>query len=97
MENIDVTVCFWVPKVQIDEQPTIVHRNHIVHAIHLFLPIKSILMGQIIWKFTNFDEDLINESNATLKFQTLWSQHSLFLNIKSLNLVDTEKIDERCH
>jgi hypothetical protein len=39
MENIDVMVWLWVPKVQIDEQPTIVHHNHIVHAIHLCLPI----------------------------------------------------------
>jgi hypothetical protein len=48
-------------------------------------------MGQIIWKVSNFDEGLTNESNATLKFQkygvnihcsSIWSHWILFTLIK---------------
>jgi len=92
VENIDVMVWCWVPKVQIDEQPTIIHHNHIVHAIHLFLPIKLILMGRITWKVTNFDEGLVNESNATLHFKSNGvnihcssiSSHWISLTLKNL-------------
>jgi len=46
-----------------------VHHNCVVHVVHIFLPIKLVMMGQIFARLINFDEGPIYRFNATLK---LW-------------------------
>jgi hypothetical protein len=68
----DIDVMEW-PRVQIYEQPMVVHHYCVVHAIHLLSPIKPTPMGWIIPRLMNFDETTINKSNATLRLCKLRS------------------------
>jgi hypothetical protein len=54
-------------------------------------------MGRIVPRLADFDENLINKSNATLELWKLHHQHSSFLRNGSLNLINNGKIDARCY
>jgi len=49
------------------KQPTMVHHDYVVHAIHFFPPIKIAPMGHIVPMLMNFDEGSINKFNIALK------------------------------
>jgi len=72
-QDTDIMEWLKVPKVQICEQPMVVHRHYVVHAIHFFPPMKPISMGWIVPRLKNFDENTINKSNATLELWKLCS------------------------
>ncbi len=56
-----------------------VHHHYVVHAIHFSLPIKPTIMGGIIRRLMDFDENFINKSNIALTLWNLGSQHLLLL------------------
>jgi len=68
MKDIDSMVWPLILKVQIHKQPTMVHHDHVVHAIHFFPPIKIALKAHIVPRLMNFDEGSINKFNVALKF-----------------------------
>jgi hypothetical protein len=71
--------------------------NHVVHAIHLFSPIKPSMMGWIVLRFVDFDEGPINKSNATPELWNLCCQNLSLFNSGLANLVDNDIIDARCN
>jgi hypothetical protein len=68
MKDIDI-------KVQIYEQPTVIHHNLVVHVVHCFLPIKPIMIGWIVSKFMDFVQGPINKSIVTLELSKLCYQN----------------------
>jgi hypothetical protein len=54
-------------------------------------------MGWIILGLTNFDENTINKSNATLELWKLRSQDLKLFNNGPPDLIDNGKIDARCN
>jgi len=75
----------------------VVCHNHVVHAIHLFSPIKPTIMGWIVLRFMDFDEGPINRSNAALKLWNLCCQNLSLLNSGLVNLIHNNIIDVRCN
>jgi hypothetical protein len=55
------------------------------------------MMGWIVLRLMDFDEGLINKSNATLKLWKLCHQNPLLLNTGPISLIDNGKIDVRCN
>jgi hypothetical protein len=74
-----------------------VHNYHVIHKIHIFSPIEPQPMGNIIPRFLNFDESLINESNTTLELRNLHTNSHLLLKIWPLNIITQHQIDARCN
>jgi hypothetical protein len=68
MKDIDI-------KVQIYEQPIVVHHNYVVHVVHCFLPIKPIMIGWIVPKFMDFVQGPIIKSIVTLELSKLCYQN----------------------
>ncbi len=95
----DTNIMEWpgVPKVQIYQQPMVVHHHCVVHAIHYFPPIKPTLMGWIVPRLTNFDENTVNKSNTTLELWKLRSQDPTLFNSGPLDFIDNGEIDARCN
>ncbi len=56
-----------------------VHHHYVVYAIHFSLPIKPTIMGGMIPRLMDFDENFINKSNMALTPWNLGSQHLLLL------------------
>jgi hypothetical protein len=44
-----------------------VNDHHVVHVVHLFLPVEPRLMNKIVLRFLNIDESFINELDTTLE------------------------------
>jgi hypothetical protein len=76
-----------VPKVQIYEQPMVVHHHYVVHVIHFFLPMKPISMGWTVLGLMNFDENTIIKSNATFELWKLCNQDLTLFNSGPLDLI----------
>jgi hypothetical protein len=58
-----------------------VHNHHVIHEIHLLPTIEHRPMGNIVLRFANFDESLIDESNTTLELENLCiKRHPLLEN-----------------
>ncbi len=74
-----------------------VHHNCVVHAIHLFPPIKPTTMAWIVPRLTNFHEGPINKSNASLELWKLCCQNLSLLNNGSMNFIGNGRIDARCN
>ncbi len=76
-----------VPKVQKNEQPTVVHHHNI--QMHLLVVIKLTHVNIVVPMFQDFDESPIDESNTTLELGNLpfltynLSLFSFFLSIPS--------------
>jgi hypothetical protein len=68
MKDIDI-------KVQIYEQPRVVHHNYVVHVGHFLLPIKPIMIGWIVPKFMHFVQGPINKSIVALELSKLCYQN----------------------
>jgi hypothetical protein len=66
------------------------------YAIHFLPPIKPTPMGKIVPGLTNFDESIINKSNATLELWKLRSQDLMFFISGPPYLIDNGRIDARC-
>ncbi len=75
----------------------VVHHNCVVHAIHLFPPIKPTTMGWIVPRLMDFDEGPINKSNVTLELWKLCHQNSSLLNNGPTNFIGNGIIDARCN
>jgi hypothetical protein len=54
-------------------------------------------MGWIVPWLMDFDKCTINKSSATLKLRELCTQNPSFLNIRSPNFIDNDKIDTKCN
>jgi len=48
-----------------------INNHNVVHWVNLLLPIEPNLVGPIIPRFVNLDEDAMNEPNATLEFHQI--------------------------
>ncbi len=75
----------------------VVHHNCVVHAIHLFSPIKPSMMGWIVLRFMDFDEGPISRSNVTLKLWNFCCKNFSLFNSGPTNLINKDKIDARCN
>jgi hypothetical protein len=64
-----------------------VHNHHVIHKIHIFSPIEPQPMGNIIPRFSDFDESPINESNTTLELRNLHTNSHLLLKIWPSNII----------
>jgi len=75
----------------------VVCHNHVVHAIHLFSPIKPSMMGWIVLRFMDFDKGPINRSNVDQELWNLCCQNLSLLNSELANLKGNDIIDARCN
>jgi hypothetical protein len=67
----------WVALVYIDEQPMMVHNDHVIHYIYFFLPIKPCAMCLILPWLVDLDQSAINEPNTIDKFLQMCTQGHL--------------------
>jgi hypothetical protein len=54
-------------------------------------------MGNIVLRFANFDESLIDESNTTLELENLCTKRHLLLENWPLDFMGEGLIDARCN
>jgi hypothetical protein len=81
----------WIPKIQVNEWALVINNHDVVHQVHVIVPIKLNLIGDIISKFTSMDA--INEPNATVKLWYNSAQHNFFKNCGSLDFIPNCTID----
>jgi hypothetical protein len=64
-----------------------VQDHYIVHVIDLFKLIELQVMGIVVLRLANFDENPINQSNTTLELQDMCTNSNQFFNCRPLNLI----------
>jgi hypothetical protein len=77
----------------VDEKSTMVD-DHVIHVVHVFLLIESRSKSKIVPRFTNLNENPIDDPNITLELKHMLGKSLLLLLIRPLNLITNMKLHE---
>jgi hypothetical protein len=69
--------------------------DNVIHVVHVFLLIESRSKSKIVSRFTNFNENPIDEFNTTLELKHMLGKTFLLLLIQPLNLITNHFINAR--
>jgi hypothetical protein len=68
--------------------------DHVIHVVHVFLLIESRSESKIVPRFTNLNENPIDDPNITLELKHMLGKSLLLLLIRPLNLITNMKLHE---